>query len=66
MIDIKWHKGAPDELQAGMVIRHAHNGAINLIGTRIPLEGLKGHDISAWAWIIQPYELKWLGEKCKL
>ena len=69
MIDIKWYKGAPDELLAGMVIRVDALEGVHLVGSgsqaiiaAVPL----GASITSWAWIIQPYELNWIGEKCKL
>lgn len=76
MQNLKWNEGAPDKLEPGMVVRvgdpvnrvllvgHSDAaGESKLSGPderleKLP-EALKPY-LLAWAWVIKPYELKWL------
>jgi hypothetical protein len=60
MINIEWTEGAPDRLEAGMVVR-VDGGEPLLIGdfSVIPYSEYITH----WAWLIKPYQLSWIDSK---
>ena len=69
MINAEWQKGAPDKLVAGMVVRIDAIEGVHLVGSgslaamfAIPI----GASITEWAWLIKPYQLEWVGNKCKI
>lgn len=60
MINIEWTEGAPDQLEAGMVVRIA-DGKPYIIGHFCkPSENAY---ITHWAWLIKPYQLSWIDSK---
>ncbi|WP_430318314.1 hypothetical protein [Pseudomonas nitroreducens] len=64
---VQWNEGAPEKLQAGMLVVTKHDGPY-LIGdsNEHGVMGFKkGHGlpiswVTRWAWLIQPHELNWL------
>ncbi|MBG7009566.1 hypothetical protein I5G20_29980 [Pseudomonas aeruginosa] len=64
---VQWNAGAPESLQAGMVIEFL--GKVRLVGNVSPEDYMNPSecckwddlsDITRWAWLIQPHELNWL------
>nr|WP_286948281.1 hypothetical protein [Pseudomonas sp. UBA6718] len=55
---LDWNKGAPAELEAGMVVRTARATLLIGDGPR-PIQRSK---VIEWAWLAQPYELEWLAD----
>lgn len=58
---VQWNEGAPEKLQAGMLIE-MKNKPIFLVGGPIdrPSFTHSFKSIKRWAWLIQPHELNWL------
>lgn len=58
ILSLDWNKGAPAELEAGMVVRTAR--ATMLVGDgKVPVNRSK---ILQWAWLVKPHELEWLAD----
>lgn len=62
-LNVEWTEGAPEEIKPGMLIRWS-NGDVTLVGCDIPeyAAELTTEDATAWAWIIQPYQLQWVAD----
>lgn len=55
----EWYQGAPEKLQAGMLVDWASSG-IELIGTIDDHSFVeKDSGITRWCWAIKPSELDW-------
>lgn len=61
MINIEWTEGAPKRLKVGMVVRHAEQEGVILIGDYCELTN--SDLITHWAWLIKPYQLSWIDSK---
>lgn len=59
MQEPNWQQGAPDQLQAGMLLDIKGHGPV-LVGTDHPK--YKPEVIVRWCWIIKPHELEWVAE----
>ncbi|MGG4646022.1 hypothetical protein [Pseudomonas aeruginosa] len=59
--NVQWNEGAPEKLQAGMLIEIIGK-PIFLVGGPIdsPAFTHSFKKIKRWAWLIQPHELAWL------
>lgn len=65
---LKWVEGAPEKLQAGMVIRTA--SGLVLVGSVNEHGSTTGHQLGSidptyvqrWAWAIAPFEMDWLDD----
>ncbi|QDH93800.1 hypothetical protein [Pseudomonas phage vB_PaS_IME307] len=59
--NVEWNEGAPEKLQAGMLVE-MKGYPIILVGGPVDRPAFKNHykSIKRWAWLIQPHELNWL------
>ncbi|HCE6051117.1 hypothetical protein AAER32_21975 [Pseudomonas aeruginosa] len=69
--NVEWHEGAPEKLEAGMLVEandtKSPDYRIRLVGDVLPDEATDGGEcpplldhIKRWAWLIKPQELAWL------
>lgn len=59
----EWNEGAPEKLQAGMLILWKNGKVLIHGGYRDSPKGAslsKSKGVKAWAWLIKPQELAWL------
>ena len=70
ILTLDWNEGRPEKLQAGMVVDDKTFGLVLIGGANewySPDAGghmWEGH-IKAWAWLIKPHELEWIGSMRK-
>lgn len=61
---IQWHEGAPEKLEAGMLIQWEDTD-IELIGSVDDGSSVSRNEVLRWAWAIKPHELTWAASMAK-
>lgn len=67
---IEWHEGAPEKLEAGMLVEWG-GVKVELVGhvnIRLSFDGIfpDWKDcVTRWAWAIKPHELTWASDMAK-
>lgn len=66
MRNLEWNDGAPEKLQAGMILEY-QPGFMSIVGSEfcVTLDSSTFVHASRWAWLIQPYQVEWLESMAK-